>query len=159
MFACLPVCTLYHIHKLTRKFPLSTPALLWRVLSEGLSYPWHSLVVPRDAESEVCVWLHHSSTRSFPCSPMIGELLVFNSTWETQMWRGISSPVCLKALSTNALEMWWLPELQAVLSPSLSSRANFFLSFCFLPFDRKQTKVTEANIHHLRLHAVTFVVL
>lgn len=151
----------YHIHKLTRKFPLSIPTLLWWVLSDGLSYPWHSLVVLWDVENEVCIWLHHSSTCSFPCLQMTGELLLFSSHWETQTWCGTTSSSSLKALSTNALEMRWLPEfvpeLQVVSSLLLSSRANIFPSSCFLPFYQRQTEV--ADIPNLQLHAFTFVLL
>lgn len=88
---------------------------------------------------------------------MTGELLLFSGTWETQTWRGTTSSSSLKALSTDALEMRWLPEfvpeLQAVSSLLLSSRANTFPSSCFHPFYQKHIKVVEANIPSLQLHA------
>lgn len=82
VFACLHVCTLYHAHKLTRKFPLSTPTLLWLVLSACPSYPWHSLVVLWDTQNEAYIWVCHSSACSFPFLQTIGELCVSTG------WRG-----------------------------------------------------------------------
>lgn len=126
LFACLPICTLYHIHKLTRKFPLSTPTLLWWVLSDGLSYPRHSPALLWDAANELCTWLHHSSVWLFPCSPVTGELLVFSSSWETQTWHGTASPSSLKAVNTRGPPEFVL-EWQALPSPLLSPGATFLL--------------------------------
>lgn len=123
------------------------PHTLWWVLSDGLSSLWHSLVVVKDAENEVCIWIHRSLMHLFPCSPVIGGLLVFNSSWEAQTWCDTTWSGDLKALNTNASEMPWLhelvPELQAVSFLLLSSTADFCLSFHFFAFYQKQTKYPQ----------------
>lgn len=119
--------------------------------------PRHSPVLLGDAAHELCTWLHHSSLWLFPCSPVIEELLVFSSSWETQIWHGTTSPSSLKAVNTRGPPEFVL-ELQAFSSPLLSPRANFLFSPCLLSL-WKQIKVTETNIPNLQLHVVTFVLL